>query len=322
MGKARFQPIAADKAVNLYEALISVRRLQLHPALGRTVSEVGVAAIDAELAELVPKPSLNHVASQGLRGERVFPVPSVVRHAPPLIGYYRMLLGLSKKEFTKLGYGSWKGAEEKGIIAARLDSETPAFCRGLIGPLVQLVDAMQTFDDRDLGDLALLTFGPTLQGGRNNMIGKTASKKVFEALKVLVEDRITSIDSDRRVRFEASGGREFILIEGSDPDVRLDALEGGEEVPVVAMEIKGGEDASNAHNRAGEAEKSHIKAKAVGYDHRWTIMVMQSVARARLQTETPSSTEIFEASEVMKRSGNDWNRLRQKLAEVTSKRSP
>lgn len=288
------------------------------------MSEVGVSAIDEELRNLVPSDALNHVARLGLRGERVFPVPVVLEHAPPLIGYYRMLLGLSKKEFGdrgKLGYGPWLNAEERGEIPPRLLPHLYEFCEAFIAPLVELVRAMDTFDDRDLSDLALLTLGPTLQGGRNNAIGSRASRAVFEALRSLVAGCIV-FDSERLVRFETPGGQKFALIEGSDPDVRRDLTStSGKEVPIIAIEIKGGEDARNAHNRAGEAEKSHLKARIAGYRHRWTIMVMQGVNRTTLQSETPSSTEICEASEVIEQSGADWEHLRRKFADIVNERS-
>lgn len=319
LGRLRFKRIQADRPIDIYEALVAARRLQLQPALARAVGEVGVAVIDEELKELVPAGALNHVAGLGLRGERVFPVPSILEHAPPLIGYYRMLLGISKKEFqqaNKLGYGPWLGAEERATMSPGLVSALPRFCSALIEPLVKVVYAMDTFDNQDLSDLALLTLGPTLQGGRNNVIGSRASKAVFESLRALVAGR-TTFDSERLVRFVAPNRQSFVLIEGSDPDVRLDAVTpNGEETPVIAMEIKGGEDTSNAHNRAGEAEKSHIKARIAGYDHRWTIMVMRGLNIECLRGETPSSTELFDASEIMERSGSDWETLRERFSEI------
>lgn len=321
MASLQFKPISPDKPIDIYEALVAARRLQLQPALGKAVDEVGVAVIDRELRELVPSRALNHVASLGLRGERVFPVPAILQHAPPLIGYYRMLLGVSKKEFgdkDKLGYGPWLNAEERGEIPLRLRPHLCQFCEAFVLPLVELVHAMDTFDDRDLSDLTLLTLGPTLQGGRNNIIGSQASRAVFEALRTLVAGPIV-FDSERLVRFEAPRGRKFALIEGSDPDVRLDLTSrSGKEIPVIAIEIKGGKDARNAHNRAGEAEKSHIKAKIAGYRHRWTIIVMQELDRAKLKSETPTSTELFEASEVIEKSGPDWKKLRREFANVLS----
>lgn len=289
--------------------------------MGRAVSEVGAATIDEELRELVPTEALTHVAKLGLRGERVFPVPSILQHTPSLIGYYRMLLGISKKDFqqtNKLGYGPWLNAEERATIPPRLVDYLPRFCTALIEPLVKVVYAMNTFDDRDLSDLTLLTLGPTLQGGRNNIIGSEASSAVFESLRTLVSGWVT-INSERLIRFTVPSGRTFVLIEGSDPDVRLDTTApSGEEIPVIAVEIKGGKDSSNAHNRAGEAEKSHIKAQMAGYGHRWTIMVTRGLDVERLSEETPSSTELFDASDVIKQSGSDWETLRERFMEIVS----
>lgn len=319
MADPEFRAISAEKPIDIYEALVAARRLQLQPALGEAVNEVGVAVIDEELRELVPAGALNHVARLGLRGERVFPAPAILELTPPLIGYYRMLLGISKKEFGdkgKLNYGSWQRAEDRGVIPPDLVPYLPRLCEAFIAPLSELVYAMDVFDCRDLSDLTLLTLGPTLQGGRNNAIGSQAAKSVFESLKELVRDRVT-FDSERLVRFEAPDGRSFSLIEGSDPDVRVDMTSPtGEEVPIAAIEIKGGEDARNAHNRAGEAEKSHIKARLAGYRHRWTIMAMKGVDRERLRTETPTSTELFEASEIIGRDGVDWAAIQTRLTEV------
>lgn len=177
----RFTPIPSDMSINLFQSLLSARELQLQPALDATVQVVGVISIDGELHRLVPLPTLNYLASLDMRGERVFPVPSIVRHAPQLIGYYRMLLGISKKDFSqtnKLGYGPWATAEARNAISTRLDPYVEDFCRALITPLAELVEAsrrLKPLNDRDLSDLALLTLGPTLQGGRNNLVGQQAA---------------------------------------------------------------------------------------------------------------------------------------------------
>jgi hypothetical protein len=166
--------------------------LQLLPALDNAVQAIGVASIDLELHRLVPAGSLTYLASIGLRGERVFPVPAIIRHAPQLIGYYRMLLGISKKDFRqkgRLGYGPWVTAEETMILGPRLESMLDDFCNALIAPLADLVDATRTLkrlDERDLSDLTLLTLGPTLQGRRNVVIGNRAIAAVFGSIKFLM----------------------------------------------------------------------------------------------------------------------------------------
>lgn len=257
MSRLEFRPISADLAIDLFEALKAARRLQLQPALSAAVHDVGVPVIDAELQHLVPVEALNHVAALGLRGERVFPVPAIIAQAPPLIGYYRMLLGLSRKEFSqpnRLGYGPWLTAEESGTLPSRLGPLLDQFCTALIVPLVDLVQAMNVFDDRDLSDLTLLTLGPTLQGGRNNTIGSRAALQVFEALHALVAPW-TTFERGSMIRFVTPAGRTFEVVSGSDPDLRIDEGEGTETWPLAAIEIKGGGDASNAHNPGGRGRK-------------------------------------------------------------------
>ncbi|HXT36623.1 MAG TPA: XcyI family restriction endonuclease, partial [Chloroflexota bacterium] len=105
----------------------------------------------------------------------------------------------------------------------------------------------------------------------------------------------------------------FELVAASDPDVRVSTGTGKTGIPIVAIEIKGGGDSSNALNRAGEAEKSQIKARQAGYEHRWLVMVLGNVPRAALQDETPSTTRIFDANQVMTRSGQDWRAFRDNL---------
>lgn len=302
-------PLPATRAIDLFNGLIAARQLQLHPALAATVKAVGVVAIDQELHNLVPTDALNRVAERGLRGELVFPVPVLIQRRPALIGYYRMLLGLSKKEFGNvLGHSRWVAAEDRENLPGRLRGELLELCTVFIAPLAELVAAMATFDERDLSDLALLTLGPSLQGGRNNMIGAVASRAVFASVRILVQPWLSS-ESERCLVVESPSARRFSVTAGNDPDVRIDELTTGEPEPVLAIEIKGGGDASNAHNRAGEAEKSQIKARDLGFAERWTVIVMGSISSERIRRHTPTSTAVYEAREIMERAGPDWERF-------------
>jgi len=174
---------------------------------------------------------------------------------------------------------------------------------------------MGTFDERDLSDLTLLTLGPTLQGGRNNIIGQGAAGQLFQALRSLVEPWIT-FESDRMLRFTTPHGAAFDCVAASDPDVRLDRRDGDRLRPLLAIEIKGGADASNVHNRAGEAEKSQIKAAEQGYEHRWAVIVMGAVSRTMIHSETPSTTMLFEARDVLGQSGPEWERFQEHLGQL------
>ncbi len=226
-----------------------------------------------------------------------------------------MLLGISKKEFSqanRLGYGPWVNAEETGRISPRLILLLDPFCQALINPLAQAVVAIGQFTDRDLSDITLLTLGSTLQGGRNNTIGSQAASGVLTAIRRLLTTWIT-FETDKMLHLKIPSGDEIEISVGSDPDIQINRGLGTSSTPLIAIEIKGGGDVSNAHNRAGEAEKSQIKAEMQGYQHRWTIIRMQGVDRALIQSETPSSTMIFEAAEILDQDGIDWVNFKQSL---------
>ena len=89
-----------------------------------------------------------------------------------------------------------------------------------------------------------------------------------------------------------SAGRIISVRFGPDPDVAIFSMGEGRTHPIVSVEVKGGRDVSNIHNRIGEAEKSHRKAKDQGFNEFWTILgaaVDQEVA----SRESPTTTRFF-----------------------------
>ena len=82
----------------------------------------------------------------------------------------------------------------------------------------------------------------------------------------------------------------------------------------VAIEIKGGTDNSNAHNRAGEAEKSHQKAKGQGFRDFWTIISIAGVNATKLKQESPTTNSWFDVAQVLARQGDDWKEFRSRFA--------
>lgn len=298
-------PLSPELAISLYENLIEARKLYLHPALSKAVKETGVKTIDEELYRLAPLQALDHLAEMGLRGELAFPVPAIIKRAPSLLGYYRMLLGQSKKEFRRKGYGTWVNAEENGKLSKQNEIELEEYCSYLIQHLATLIFAMGQFNQKDLSDLALLTLGSTFQGARNDAIGTLAEKQIFELLYHLVKPWATYFEWPV-IRLSIPHGPTFEIINKSDPDISLRVGSGAASIPLLAIEVKGGGDASNAHNRAGEAEKSHIKAATAGYIHRWTLIQIPPGQKNRILDETPSSTRVFEFNEIIVQEGNEW----------------
>ena len=308
-----FEPLRPDIGIQLFDSLRSLRPLYLQEGVSEAVSEVGVEAVDGELAEFAGAEALTRLAALGIRGERVFPVPSIIHSRPTLIGYYRMLLGISRKSWRQTyGYQRFENAEMNGALTADRAAEVPQLCRAMSDALAQLVAAMFSFTDRDLEDLALLTLGPTLQGQRNVAIGNDAARIVRDRIRAIAAESV-EFDSDAHLRVRNAANRAVEIEFASDPDVRFLEVTRDRREPLVAIEIKGGSDVSNAHNRAGEAEKSHLKARQMRFQSRWTLIALGGVDRERLRTESPSTTDFFDYLAIRDQQGSDWDAFRNRV---------
>ena len=310
-----YKPLSPARGIALFDSLVALRPQALQAGIAEVVGQIGVPTLDGELGQFASESALTRLAQLNIRGERVFPVPSLVRARPTLLGYYRMLLGVSRKDFAqKYGYQRFLKAEDDGVLSTSTSRELPELCRVFAAALSELVDALHTFDERDLSDLALLTLGPTLQGRRNTEIGGQAGREVYERIMEII-GASQEYASATHVRLTNAARRQVEIDFGADPDVRINEIIANSREPRVAMEIKGGSDVSNAHNRAGEAEKSHLKARAVGYNERWTLIALRSGTGTPLDlsAESPSTTRFFDIRHIVAREGEDWPRFRSLL---------
>src|SRR5512133_1784268 len=110
------------------------RGIYLQNALLETVRDMSIAELDKQLAEYVPAADLATLAQYGLRAELLFAVPAVLAKNPNLLGYYRLLMGYSQKEFygRDKGFcaGYFKGMEDKGKIGKAASADLPSLCAG------------------------------------------------------------------------------------------------------------------------------------------------------------------------------------------------
>src|SRR5690606_1883988 len=122
--------------------------------------EVDIAALDRDLSQFVPAASLNAVARHGLRGELVFPVPLLLTENPHLLGYYRMLLGFSQKEFYTKHFGAsrFRSMETKGVLAKTQSDALPELCHAMIHSATALINGigLDRLSRSLLDDLTLL----------------------------------------------------------------------------------------------------------------------------------------------------------------------
>jgi hypothetical protein len=303
--------------VAFYDRLKSLRELYLYDALSKTVHKLDIPALDQELAKYVSAKHLQKVASFGLRGEIFFPVPYVIQINPRLLGYYRLLFGFSQKEFYHKGpFGTFKRLEEKGQISSRNKVKLDALCVALIGTSQKLVDGIDNLSLSAVHDLQMLTLGPQLRGSQNTELGKFATKRTFSLIKNLVSSYITEA-TERTIVLENDSERTVIIEFSSDPDIRITEKLGIGARPLVSVEIKGGLDASNIHNRLGEAEKSHQKAKGEGFFEFWTI-VRVDVDYDIAKRASPTTSYFFHLDRIHDPNDDEYAQFRDLLGSLLS----
>ena len=73
-----------DLQIDFSFSLRNMRNWCLREALSNTMKSLDIAKVDTQLAKLVPAANLSDLASHHLRGELVFPVPTILEANPRL----------------------------------------------------------------------------------------------------------------------------------------------------------------------------------------------------------------------------------------------
>jgi hypothetical protein len=283
--------------------LVALSQTHLQPALLATAATLDIAELDRQLASSAPPKALQKLAAVGLRGEALFATPLVLTARPSLLTYYRTVLGYSQKEFYKVGSGLtvYRRAEEGYALSAKAISTLPDLCDCLIAQAWKLlvgIDAVP-LTARLLNELSLLSVGPQLRGGNNNARGESGIDQVFEVILSAVA-HAKPVVSGRAISFVNASKRTIVIEVAADPDVViLERMASGVPGPLVAIEVKAGTDASNIHNRIGEAEKSHLKAKARKFTECWTIINVDTLDLEFAHAQSPTTNRFFKLSELL-----------------------
>jgi hypothetical protein len=163
-----------------------------------------------------------------------------------------------------------------------------------------------------LDDLTLLTVGPQLRGGSNVKKGARGIVQVFEAINQIVSGAAIQVNASQIVVRNAAGRR--VLIEfAPDPDIVIrEEMDSGFSEK-IAIEIKAGEDFSNIHNRIGEAEKSHQKARQRGFVECWTVVNVDRIDLATAHQESPTTNRFYKLSDILKNDGPEYADFRNRV---------
>lgn len=304
------------------------RSKYLQGALLETIQRLDITEIDKELAVYVPKHDLATLAKFGLRGELLFPVPGILMANPFLLGYYRLLMGYSQKEFygkdKGFGVGHFKSMEVKGKIGKVASEEINDLCTAFCASASILLEGVGPLrvSKELLDDLTLLTVGPQLRGGANNVKGYAGIIQVFDIIKEIVNHSISEVRESSMEVISATG--RLISIEfAPDPDIIIkEAMSDEHYRNVVAIEVKSGTDISNIHNRIGEAEKSHQKARKEGFTECWTVVNVSQLDMNKAKSESPSTDRFYSLSNLATRKGDEYEDFRRRILSLTSIPAP
>lgn len=304
-----------DLQIEFFKRLAAIRDTYLLDALLAVVSKLEIPDIDKELGSLVSGSALRKVAGWGLRGEIIFPVPCVLRSQPRLLGYYRLLLGFSQKQFygDRYGFATFKTIEDRGQLSANQEDRLRYLCEALCGSAELLINGTGQLSRDLVHDLTLLTLGPQLRGSILNVFGNRATRRVFELIESLVGSAIES-SSTKWLKLINAAGRTVRVEFSSDPDICLrEELPSGKYRNLVAIEIKGGMDYSNVHNRIGEAEKSHQKAREEGYVECWTMVGVADLGLELAKKESPSTDRFYHLDRIADGRSEEFEDFRENL---------
>jgi hypothetical protein len=201
-----FPKFPADLQIDFWSRLQQIRTQCLSEALTHTVRLLAISDIDSHLQQFVGNDSLQLLAATGIRGEVFFPVPVVLAKKPQLIGYYRLLYGLSQKEFYRRPFACFKSMEEANSVSPRTAGMLPALCESLNITGKQLLSAIQPISAMAVHELQLLTLVPQWRGSQNVSIGQGATKQVFALIRDLVSSGIQA-STDSTITVQNAAGR-------------------------------------------------------------------------------------------------------------------
>lgn len=294
----------------------AIQKEYLQEALLSTAEQISIIERDKELAEYAGEEGLTLLGKCGLRGELLFAIPSILKKNPKLIGYYRLLLGHSQKAFyeTATGLSRFKNSEETGSISAQNFEILPSLCKSLNEQAFVLAKSLDTISKQMLDHLTILTLGPQIRGGTNNKIGQKAIQDVFEIIHKIVENQVIEDRSTPTViALKNASGRHVYIRFSSDPDIVIEEETSGEPHLILAIEIKGGKDRSNIHNRIGEAEKSHQKAKGQGFSKFWTIVNTLAFDEVKAKQESPTTNRFYRLADLQDTSSPEYHQFREQI---------
>lgn len=308
----RFNIPSTNKQLFFIGVLNEARSNMLHEAITAACIKIKPDTLRLEMVEYVPPVGLKALQGSGIRDEEVYVIPSVLKEMPQALGYYRLLLGISQKQFysSKTGLAKFQKMENGSkLVNVEL---FPDLCRAINETMTNFLCQIPPVALRyDVNHLPIMALGVQADGSWRNKKGGEAAKIVFNAFKTIINETNARYQQHGNTSIDVTNnsGRRVDIIFGKDPDVKITEHFEHEVEYKAAIEIKGGDDTSNIHNRAGEAEKSHQKAKNDGAKSCWTVIRYESGLIESLKADSPATSEWIDLNSIDNRSGRDWEKM-------------
>lgn len=211
----------------------------------------------------------NKIIHRGIRPVLVFAHPIILQTIIGSVGYYRMLALVSQKSMKRLGMKVDVYEADKPLTDNTLALQIAQHLNHVIS---QLIEATDNLNPRHFDIWRGMSAGTQAQGAWQNNKGASAEL----AIKQLILQRLSDTQSicdvqQRHTRILLPDNR--ILIFADEPDIAIYL----DDIPQVAIEIKGGIDPAGALERVGATLKSLQRIRQENPNAQ-TILIMQDVA--------------------------------------------
>jgi hypothetical protein len=237
----------------------------------------------------------NKVIHRGIKPVGVFAHPFVLQTVQGSAGYYRMLAMVSQKSMKRVGISLDSYEAGKPIPNEAMAITIAQHLNRIVSVLVE---ADEQIDAREFDLWRGMAAGSQAQGSWQNNKGASAEVAIREViLRRLQEREIISGEEASTTKIDLGDGR--VLVFADEPDVAIYQ----NDIPQVAVEVKGGIDPAGVLERIGAALKSLQRTRQEN-PNSVTILILQDVsmterAKEDLNLSTGTVTYLFSAKALL-----------------------
>jgi len=224
------------------------------------------------------------VIHRGIKPVVVFAHPYVLQTIPGSAAYYRMLALVSQKSMKRVGLNLDSYEAGNPIVDKEM---AMAVARHLNRIVSALIEADDEIDVREFSLWRGMAAGSQAQGSWQNTKGASAEKAIREVILQRLQRRFSiGVRQISSAKIDLGDGR--VLIFADEPDIAILR----DNMPLVAVEIKGGIDQAGVLERIGAAIKSLRRTRQEN-PNSVTVLIVPDVAMTerawedlRINTET------------------------------------